>query len=42
MLYPSEGQNAVEFASIGLTASFAELFEDVQAEDAAALAQAGV
>jgi Uma2 family endonuclease len=42
VLYPSEGQNAVEFASIGLTASFAELFEDVQAEDAAALPQAGV
>jgi len=36
VLHPSEGQNAVEFASIGLTASFADLFEDVQAEDAAA------
>jgi Uma2 family endonuclease len=42
VLYPSEGQNAVEFASIGLSASFADLFEDVQVEDAAALAQAGV
>lgn len=39
VFYPSEGQNAVEFASIGLTASLADLFEDVQAEDAAALNQ---
>ena len=39
VLYPSEGQNAVEFASIGLTASFANLFEDVQAEDATGSAQ---
>ncbi len=36
-LYPSEGKDAVEFASIGLSARFAELFEDVLVEGAAEL-----
>jgi Uma2 family endonuclease len=29
VLWPSEGQESVEFASIGFTASLAEIFEDV-------------
>lgn len=35
VLYPSEGKDSVEFASIGLTASFADVFEDIQVDASA-------